>query len=176
MTLVDILDERIIDLEVEGTTKDEVLHNLSQKLLEAGYINDVEQFVSDIYIREKEGPTGMGNYISIPHGKSKAVTKIGIAIGRCKQFVKWESSMSEDGFQDTNMIFLFCVSDDADFAANHMMLLAELAGKLGNAYRLEKLQDVKSKKELIDAILHDPSIVKVSEGESDEVELDIDIL
>lgn len=176
MTLVDILDEKVIDLEVEGTTKDEILHNLSNRLFESGYINDVEEFIQDIYIREAQGPTGMGNYISIPHGKSKAVTKIGIAIGRSKQFVKWESSMSESGYQDTNMVFLFCVSDDGDFAANHMMLLAELAGKLGNSYRLEKLQDVKTKQELINSILKEPKKNGVSEDKQEDLDLIIDIL
>lgn len=176
MTLLDILDEKIIDLEVEGTTKNEVLHNLSKKLYDAEYINDVDQFVSDIYIREEEGPTGMGNHISIPHGKSKTVKKIGIAIGRTKQYVKWESSMDESGYQDTNVIFLFCVSDDTDFASNHMKLLAELAGKLGNSYRLEKLQESKTKKEIIDAILNEPKTVSLCEDSGEDIELDIDIL
>lgn len=173
MTLVDILDENIIDLSVEGSTKEEVLRNLSKRLYDAGYISGVDQFVSDIYIREGEGPTGMGNAISIPHGKSKAVNKIGIAIGRTKQLIPWESSMSEDGMQDTNIIFLFCVSDDADFAGNHMMLLAELAGKLGNERRLERLQDVKSKKELIHVILHDDFHQEFGNSREEEVELDI---
>ena len=107
MELKEILDEKIIDLELEGTTKDETLRNLSKRLLQAGYISDVDQFVKGIYVREAEGPTGMGHKISIPHGKSSAVRKIGIAIGRCVQDVKWESCMSEDGYQDTNIIFLF---------------------------------------------------------------------
>ena len=44
MNLREILNEDIIDLEVEGTTKDEVLHNMATLLLNNGYINDVEQF------------------------------------------------------------------------------------------------------------------------------------
>ena len=171
---IDILDENIIDLEVEGTTKDEVLRNLSQRLLENDYITSVDQFVSDIYVREAEGPTGMGNHISIPHGKSDAVKKIGIAIGRTKNMIKWESSMSNDGFQDTNIIFLFCVSNDSDFAANHMMLLAELAGKLGNDARVAKLQDVKTKKELIDVILNEPESGDAGDNQEDE-NFDVDI-
>lgn len=163
MELKEILDEKIIDLELEGTTKDEALRNLSKRLLQAGYISDVDQFVKDIYVREAEGPTGMGHKISIPHGKSSAVRKIGIAIGRCVQDVKWESCMSEDGYQDTNIIFLFCVSDDNNFAENHMKLLADLAGKLGNDNRVRKLQEVTSKSELIDVIINDSACV--AEGE-----------
>ena len=55
-----ILDPAIIDLKVEGSTKDEVLRNLAGTLLKNGYIDNVDQFVSDIYDREAEGPTGMG--------------------------------------------------------------------------------------------------------------------
>lgn len=175
MALIDILDEKIIDLEVEGNTKDEVLRNLSKSLLKAGYIDDLDQFVSDIYIREAEGPTGMGNHISIPHGKSDSVKKIGIAIGRTKNMIKWESSMSNDGFQETNILFLFCVSNDHDFAANHMMLLAELAGKLGNDARVEKLQYIQTKKELIDTILNDPETVTCSDEEDENFDVDVEL-
>ena len=82
--------------------------------------------------------------------KSHAVKKIGIAIGRCENEIEWESYDDEP----INLVFLFCVSDDADFASNHMMLLAELAGKLGNDERVEKLQKVTTKQELIDLFLN----------------------
>lgn len=174
MALIDILDEKIIDLEVDGTTKHEVLINLSKRLLEANYITNVDGFVNDIYEREAEGPTGMGNHISIPHGKSDYVNQIGIAIGRTKNMIKWESGMSSDGYQDTNIIFLFCVSNDCDFAANHMMLLAELAGKLGNDSRVAQLQHAKTKQEIIDLILNEPT--ESCEGDNVEDEnFDVDI-
>lgn len=175
MPLIDILNEQIIDLAVEGNTKDEVLHYMARDLYNAGYINDVEQFVSDIYVREAEGPTGMGNHISIPHGKSESVQRIGIAIGRTLNPVKWESGMSEDGYQDTNMIFLFCVSADASFATNHMMLLSELAGKLGNDARVAKLAAVQTKKEIIDTILCDDSELEGIQSTEQEKIVDLDL-
>ncbi len=149
MGLRDILNEEIIDLNLKGTTKDEVLHELAGHLKTAGYIADVEEFVKDIYVREAEGITGMGNHIAIPHGKSSSVTRIGIAIGRTRNEIEWESYDE----QPVNLIFLFCVSDDSDFAKNHMMLLAELAGKLGNDARVEKLQKVETKEELLEVLL-----------------------
>ena len=75
-----IIDPAIIDLKVEGTTKDEVLRNMAATLLKNGYIDDVDQFVSDIYVREADGPTGMGEGISIPHGHSPAAKKLGTVI------------------------------------------------------------------------------------------------
>lgn len=176
MALRDILDKEIIELNLEGNNKDEVLRNLSKKLLDAGYITDVDSFVTDIYEREKEGPTGMGNGISIPHGKSNAVKKIGIAIGKCVNDIPWESSMSENNMQLTNLIFLFCVSNDNDFAANHMMLLAELAGKLGNDARIKKLQNVVTKDELIDAIVCDMEESITSDANEGDIDIDINVL
>ena len=60
MQLIDVLDERIIDLNAEAANKEEVLTLLAGKLKDAGYIADVEAFKKDIYLREGEGTTGIG--------------------------------------------------------------------------------------------------------------------
>nr|WP_304358360.1 fructose PTS transporter subunit IIA [Clostridium paraputrificum] len=145
MTLKDIIDEKIIDLEMNCKDKDEALRTLSKNLLDAGYINDLDQFVSDIYKREEIGITGIGNHIAIPHGQSNSVEKIGIAIGRLKEDIKWESIDDED----INLIFLFCVSNNTEYARNHLLLLSEVAGKLGNDKIISALQNVREKEELI---------------------------
>ena len=106
----------------------------------------------------------MGNHIAIPHGKSSSVTRIGIAIGRTENEIEWESY---DG-QPVNLIFLFCVSNDSDFARNHMMLLAELAGKLGNDARVEMLQKVETKESLIEVLTSEE--VEASENEVEDAE------
>ncbi|MBR0474295.1 MAG: PTS sugar transporter subunit IIA [Erysipelotrichaceae bacterium] len=177
MPLIDILNTDIIDLEVQGTTKDEVLHYMANVLLKNGYINDVDVFVKDIYEREAEGPTGMGSHLSIPHGKSNAVLRNGIMIGKTVNPIRWESSMSDDGYQDTHLIFLFCVSADKEFARNHMMLLSELAGKLGNDVRVTKLSQAQSKEEILNLILcEDEELGEVDKvlNEEEIVDLDID--
>ena len=177
MPLIDILNKDIIDLNVQGNTKDEVLRYMANVLLNNGYINDAEVFVKDIYEREAEGPTGMGSHISIPHGKSFSVLKNGIMIGKTVNPIRWESSMSDSGFQDTHLIFLFCVSADAEFARNHMMLLSELAGKLGNDVRVAKLSKANSKEEILDLILCDDDKLGEAEALEEEeiVDLDIDL-
>ena len=174
MDLSSILNPAIIDLSVEGTTKDEVLRNLAQVLLRNGYIDDVEQFVSDIYEREAEGPTGMGEGISIPHGKSTAAKKIGIAIGRTVNPIRWESSMEDDGWQESRLIFLFCVFVDTEFAANHLMLLSQLAGKLGNEARIARLNQCQTADEIIAAILLEDEELEAVESKEEVMELDLD--
>lgn len=174
MDLSSILNPAIIDLSVEGTTKDEVLRNLAAVLLKNGYIDDVEQFVSDIYEREAEGPTGMGEGISIPHGKSTAAKKIGIAIGRTVNPIRWESSVEDDGWQESHLIFLFCVFVDTEFASNHLMLLSQLAGKLGNEARLARLNQCQTADEIIAAILADDEELESVSSKEEVIDLDLD--
>lgn len=135
MQLLDVLDERIIDLKTRARNKDEVLTYLSEKLKKAGYIDDVEAFKQDIYAREKEGTTGIGNYIAIPHGKSDSVTQVGIAIAKLEDEITWETL---DG-KGVKLVFLFAVSNDHTYARNHMLLLADIAGKLGNDEAVEQM-------------------------------------
>ena len=101
----------------------------------------------------------------------------GIMIGKTVNPIRWESSMSDDGFQDTHLIFLFCVSADKEFARNHMMLLSELAGKLGNDVRVTKLSQAQTKEEIKNLILcEDDELGEVDKvlNEEEIVDLDID--
>ncbi|MGN8820726.1 PTS sugar transporter subunit IIA [Olsenella sp. AGMB03486] len=150
MELNELLDEDIIELDLKATTKDEVLHELSKLLLAHDYIDDVEGFVSDIYAREAEGITGMGDHIAIPHGISSHAKKIGIAIGRTSSMVEWESYDDEP----VNLIFLFCIhgAENSGTYTTKLQAEAELARRLGSAGVIDKLQHVESKKELIDVL------------------------
>lgn len=145
MELSEVLHEDIISLDVKGTTKDEVLHELAQLLLDGGYISDIDQFVKDIYVRESMGITGAGNHVAIPHGKSGAVLQNTIAIGRSNHMVEWESYDDEP----VNLFFLFCVSNDKGFEQTHLRLLAQLAGKIGSDALVEKLQHAETPADII---------------------------
>lgn len=140
MNLNDILDDKIICIDLLANSKDEVITALSQKLKEAGYIDDIESFKKDIYYRESIGITGIGNYIAIPHGKSDSVKKIGIAIAKLKNEVQWET-LDDKGVK---IVFLFAVSNNNEYAENHLALLAEIASKLGNDQAVDKLLKAKS--------------------------------
>lgn len=145
MELKEVLDKRVIDLNMKATNKKEAIRELSEKLKDAGYIGDVDEFISDIYVRESEGVTGIGNYVAIPHGKSDSVTQVGIAIGKLDNEIEWET-LDDKGVK---LIFLFAVSNDHEYARNHMLLLAEIARKLGNDEAIEQLLASKTVDELI---------------------------
>ena len=147
MAVKEILDKRVIDLDMTAKTKDEVIRHLSGLLMEAGYIQDLEGYVKDVYLRESEGITGIGNHVAIPHGKSDYVDHVGLAVGRTRDMVEWESYDE----QPSDLFFLFAVPADSEGAKDHLRLIAELAGKLGNDSIMTKLQTAKSYDELLEA-------------------------
>ena len=142
-----IIDPNNIKTNLVGETKDEVLKELATVLLQHHYITDVDGFMADIYAREEEGQTGIGNYIAIPHGKSPYVDRIGVAIGVTENEIPWESL---DG-KGVKGIILFAVGDDNEGAQEHLKLLSLFARKLGNDEVIEQLIQAKDADEVVAA-------------------------
>lgn len=147
MAVKEILDDRVIDLDMDAKNKDEVIRHLAGLLKDAGYIEDLEGYVRDVYAREQEGITGIGGHVAIPHGKSDHVEHVGIAVGRTRSMIDWESY---DG-EPSQLFFLFAVPSDSQGAKEHLRLIAELAGKLGNDTTMERLQTASSYQDLVEA-------------------------
>ncbi|EPA0835485.1 PTS sugar transporter subunit IIA [Enterococcus hirae] len=142
-----IIDPNNIKTNLVGETKDEVLKELATVLLQNHYITDVDGFMADIYAREEEEQTGIGNYIAIPHGKSPYVDRIGVAIGVTENEIPWESL---DG-KGVKGIILFAVGDDNEGAQEHLKLLSLFARKLGNDEVIEQLIQAKDADEVVAA-------------------------
>lgn len=142
-----LLDPNVITIDLEAKDKHDVIVKLAEILKKANYIDKVDPFVKDIYLRESEGITGIGQGIAIPHGKSKDVKRIGVAIGILKKGIDWESLDNEK----IKIVILFAVSNDSNSAKNQLKLLSVFAGRLGNKKVVEKLKKAKSVSEVIDA-------------------------
>ena len=130
-----------------ANSKEEALIDLANLLLENEYITDIEGFMKDIYDREAEGQTGIGNYIAIPHGKSDFVQKLGVAIGISEEEIPWET-LDGNGVKG---IILFAVGNDNEGAQNHLKLLSLFARKLGNDEVIKKLLHASKREEAKEA-------------------------
>lgn len=149
MKIEEILDENVIQAEMEFSSKEEILEELAELLCQNNYLEEKEGFLKDVYARELVGQTGIGNYIAIPHGKSKFVKKIGVAIGVNKTEIPWETL---DG-KGVKGIILFAVGDDTEGANEHLKILSLFARKLGNDEIVEKLIQSKTTDEIIKSFL-----------------------
>ncbi len=147
MEVKDIVDVDIVKTNMNVKTKADALNDLANQLLESGYITEVDGFIKDIYEREAEGQTGIGNYIAIPHGKSAYVKKVGVAIGINQEEIPWESL---DG-KGVKGIILFAVGNDNEGATKHLKLLSLFARKLGNDEVVGNLLQAKKPEDVVEA-------------------------
>jgi PTS system fructose-specific IIA component len=147
MEITTIIDPRLIKTNMTAESKGDALSQLTTLLLDGGYITDVDGFIQDIYAREGEGMTGIGNYIAIPHGKSAFVKEIGVAIGVLEDEIPWETL---DG-KGVKGIILFAVGNDTAAAKQHLKLLSLFSRKLGNDEVTENLLLSKNTDEVIKA-------------------------
>lgn len=138
--------ENIVVLDVEGTTKEEVIENMAKELSNRGKINDLDLYIQAVKERETEITTGFGNGIAIPHGKTDAVKESGFAFGKLKNKVDWNSL---DG-QPVDMIFLLAIPN-SEAGTTHLRLLSKIAcaimeedfvSELRNSESVEKINEI----------------------------------
>ena len=125
MNLLDVMDLKLINMNLQAKTKDEAILELSKMLYEGNKINDLDQFVKDVYVREAIGETGMGNHIAIPHGHSEAAIHAGVAVGKVANPLEWESLDDEP----VKLIFLIA-APKKKAEISHIGMLSQLASVL----------------------------------------------
>src|SRR5699024_11535621 len=91
MELNEVVDINTILSEVNVQTREETLEKLAELLVKENYVEDKDKFLEAVYEREKEGVTGIGNLVAIPHGKSESVEKVGLSIAVLENEIDWPS-------------------------------------------------------------------------------------
>lgn len=139
-----VMNSSRINLDLKAKNKDEVFKEMSEMFFEDGCINNIDEFIKDLYIREEEGMTGVGDGIAIPHGKSDSVVHTSIAIGRANHDIEW-NTMDE---KPVRVVIMFAVRSVDK--TKHVILLSQVAQALCDENVIEKLMTVKTKEEVID--------------------------
>ncbi|HHR1487673.1 PTS sugar transporter subunit IIA [Klebsiella pneumoniae] len=134
MDISTVLNVKNIKLNMTARTKEEVIEELTDLLIQDGAVTNKEDFIRDVWIREELGSTGFENHIAIPHGKSSGVSRTALAIGRTQHAIPWETM---DG-SDVRCVILFAVCL-VDQNATHIRLLAQVSGSLADEDIIAKL-------------------------------------
>ncbi|EKO3496553.1 PTS sugar transporter subunit IIA [Vibrio fluvialis] len=122
--ITELINERLIRLNLSAQDKDGVLSELVDVLDQEGRLHDKQQFLADIYAREELGNTGFEDGVAIPHAKSRAVKAPAVVIGISRNGIEYGA---EDGLP--SKLFFMIASPDGG-ANHHIEVLAELSSKL----------------------------------------------
>ncbi|HIF9110836.1 TPA: PTS fructose transporter subunit IIABC [Photobacterium damselae] len=144
-----LINEKLINLDLQATTKDQVFAEMAEMLTQQGKVADKEQFIADIYAREELGNTGFEEGVALPHAKSAAVASPAVAIGVSRQGIEYGA---EDGLP--SKLFFMIASPDGG-ANHHIEVLAELSSKLIEDGFIDAFLAAKTSEEALNLLLAD---------------------
>ncbi|MBY7114835.1 PTS sugar transporter subunit IIA [Bacillus sp. 17RED48] len=140
--LTDITSLELIETDLKGETRDDIIDEMIQKLKQVGALHSVTEFKQAIMNREQESTTGIGINIAIPHGKSATVRKPSVVFGIKQSGIDWNSL---DG-TEAKLIFMIAVPKGNE-GNEHLKILQMLSRKLMDDSYRERLLSVQTKAE-----------------------------
>lgn len=146
MRITDLLDKQSISLSGTPKNKSEALDQIVELMVKSGKINDKEAYRRQVYAREEESTTGIGEGIAIPHGKCDAVDRPGLAAMVVKDGVDFDAL---DG-EPVSLIFLIAAPNTKDNV--HLDVLSKLSVLMMDEDFSESLRNAKSVDEFLSII------------------------
>lgn len=138
MEIGSLFNVQIMDLNLKAKTKKQAISKLCHLAYKQKVVSDAEKFENDIWVREQQGTTGIGDGIAIPHNRSKYVKKATIIFAKTSSKLDWDS-LDNKPVKLIFMIAMPLLSDDT-----HLKALATLASYLIDPKIVKELLKVKN--------------------------------
>lgn len=173
MRITDLLDVRSISLDAAPKNKQEAIDAAVALMVKGGKINDEEAYKKQVYAREEESTTGIGEGIAIPHGKCDAVDRPGLAAMVIREGVDFDSL---DGAPVT-LLFLIAAPNTEDNV--HLDVLSKLSMMLMDETFTESLRKAETPEQFLAIIDQadeekksvDERLADVEEAKEDQVKI-----
>ena len=145
MKIQDLLNKKVMLLDLQATTKEAAIDEMINSLVDNGVVTDFDVFKAGIMAREVQTSTGLGDGIAMPHSKNAAVKEATVLFAKSNKGVDYESL---DG-QPTDLFFMIAAPEGAN--DTHLAALAELSKYLMQDGFADCLRKVTSPDEVIAA-------------------------
>ena len=145
MKIQDLLNKKVMLLDLQATTKEAAIDEMINSLVDNGVVTDFDVFKAGIMAREAQTSTGLGDGIAMPHSKNAAVKEATVLFAKSNKGVDYESL---DG-QPTDLFFMIAAPEGAN--DTHLAALAELSKYLMQDGFADRLRQVTSADEVIAA-------------------------
>lgn len=146
MRITDLLDKRSISLTGTPKTKSEALDQIIDLMMKSGKISDREAYRAQVYAREEESTTGIGEGIAIPHGKCDAVKEPGLAAMVIKDGVDFDALDKAP----VTLMFLIAAPNTKDNV--HLDVLSKLSVLMMDENFADSLRNASSVEEFLSII------------------------
>ena len=148
MTLTTLTHARAVCVQARYASRDEAIRQLTMRLVALGKITDGEAFLAEVYRRESQGPTALGEGLAVPHGKSSAVNEAAFAVATLSEPLEWEGV---DGPENVELIVLLAIPP-AEAGSTHIQVLTSLTSRLADDALRERVMAAATAEDLLDAL------------------------
>ncbi|TLG71232.1 PTS fructose transporter subunit IIABC [Culicoidibacter larvae] len=124
MNIQEVLRKELVILDLQATTKEGAIEEMADRLVATGVVSDKAAFLANIWKREEEGTTGIGDGIAIPHAKTDVVSTPSIVFARSTAGVDFASMDGKPAY------LFFMIATPANSSDAHLKLLSELSTQL----------------------------------------------
>lgn len=146
MKITDLITPRGICLGAHAANKQDALQQITQLMDAQGNVADLQAYRQAVLAREQESSTGVGEGIAIPHAKTAAVRKPGLAAMTVPSGVEFDSL---DG-EPVQLIFLIAAPENA--LNTHVDMLSRLSTMLMDESFRSRLLAAKTADEFLQEI------------------------
>ena len=118
-----ITTEEIVIVEIDATTKEQAVRQLAERLLAAGRLTGLDEYLAAVAAREEHFPTGIEGGVAIPHAQSDLVTIPSVAVATTSKGIDF-------GADDGASHLIFLIAAPASGENTHLEILGSLARKI----------------------------------------------
>ncbi len=144
----EILRSDCVIMQMVSRNKKDAIHELVRKLDGGGLpIKCEEEVLSSIAEREAAAPTELEFGVSMPHGRSDAVTHVMAAVGICR------GGMDFSCLDGTPVKLMILVASPKNTSGPHLHFLASLTGALRTQDMVNKVVEASSEAEVVRSLI-----------------------
>jgi len=140
------LDPKLIILDGQAESKEEVLQEIGSTFYENGYVKNYHKLIEEFYTRESTFSTGIGSGIAIPHVLSTNIQRMAIAVYRSTKGIQFEA------FDGQPVSLIFAVICPTTRRRQYLQILANLAILLKDKNVRSHLHNAQSEQEFINKL------------------------
>lgn len=148
MNLTTLTHPSAVCVQAHYASRDEAIRQLTMRLVALGKITDGDAFLAEVYRRESQGPTALGEGLAVPHGKSSAVNEAAFAVATLSEPLEWEGV---DGPENVELIVLLAIPP-AEAGSTHIQVLTALTSRLADDALRERVMAAATAEALLDAL------------------------
>ncbi len=140
-----LITKDMICIDADLKDKEKIIRAVAERMDRAGKLADQEGYIREVFTREGEISTNLGDGIAMPHARTAHVKEAGLVFLRLKDEVQWE-----EGSAPVKIIFGIAAPESG--GDMHLKILASLARKLIYEEFKQKLFQAESEEELLTVI------------------------